>query len=199
LNLRRLSFPLFAPLVSAALFVTWTAAAQSRLSQLHGEPRTHVIATMLSDGGTDAALLRVANIGTGNAPTESRGPTTQPRGVTDHHPEEIQGPISEADAARVIRSKMPQLQPCYTQALAANRRLGPVRVSVQLTIERDGHLRPPSLQSTPANPAMLTCLTGAFSSMTFPRPATAPLILRYPLMFAPPVAPSAAPPARPRR
>ncbi len=197
MNTRRHSIPLLAPFVGAALFVAWSAHAQSRLDQLRGGSTATIVPMSMADGGADVTLLRVANVDTGRAPTESRAPTAQLRGVTDDRPEEIRGPISEADAARVMRSKMPALQPCYTQALAANRRLGAVRVTVQLTIERDGRLRSPALQSTPALPALVTCLTTTLAAMTFPRPATAPLILRYPLMFAPPIA--AATPAPPRR
>jgi hypothetical protein len=186
-NTSRPSLSVFVSVTGAALFVALTAHAQSRLDQLRGGSGSGPTIPVAADGGT-GTRLEAANVGSGVSPTESHGPSGQLRGTSDDHPEEIRGPITEVDAARVIRSKMSQLQPCYDQARAANRRLGAVRVNLRLTIERDGRLRPPSLNANPANPAMVTCLTTALAAMTFPRPAAAPLVIQYPLQFAPPVA-----------
>jgi hypothetical protein len=167
------------------LIVALRSSAQSRLDQLRGGSAT--LPTLgFVDAGPSDARLQAANVGSGSAPTESHGPNAQLRGSDDSHPEAITGPITEADAARVIRSKMPQLQPCYDQARAADRRLGAVRATLRITIERDGRLRSPSVTVMPVNPTLATCLTTALAAMTFPRPATAPLVLQYPLTFVPP-------------
>jgi hypothetical protein len=177
--------PVLLSLSGATLFIALTAHAQSRLDQLRGGSSNAPL--IILDGGSDARL-QAANVGSGSAPTESRGPQTELRGTSDDRPEEIIGPITEADAARVIRSKMAQLQPCYDRARAADRQLGPVRVNLRLTIERDGRLRPPQVNANPAHPAIVSCLAGALETMVFPRPATAPLVLQYPLQFTPPAA-----------
>lgn len=185
-------WPLVVPFASAALVVALSSSAQSRLDQLRGGNGT--LPTLGSvDAGPSDARLQAANVGSGTSPTESHGPNAQLRGADDSHPEAITGPITEADAARVIRSKMAQLQPCYDQARTADRRLGAVRANLRLTIERDGRLRSPSVAVMPVNPTLATCLTTALGAMTFPRPATAPLVLQYPLMFTPP---AVAPPRR---
>jgi hypothetical protein len=189
-------WPFVVPVTAAALAIALSSSAQSRLDQLRGGNGS--LPTLGSvDAGASDARLQAANVGSGSSPTESHGPSGQLRGSADTHPEAITGPITEADAARVIRSKMPQLQPCYDQARAADRRLGAVRANLRITIERDGRLRPPSVAINPANPAMATCLTTALGAMTFPRPATAPLVLQYPLQFTPPaVAPRGRAPRR---
>ena len=184
MNTARSSLPLVVSLSGAALVVALSSSAQSRLDQLRGTNSGPGI--NVADAGADARL-QAANVGSGSSPTESHGPSGELRGTSDNHPEAITGPITEADAARVIRSKMAQLQPCYDQARSANRRLAAVRANLRLTIERDGRLRAPSVAVNPANPAMVTCLTAALNAMTFPRPATAPLVLQYPLQFTPTV------------
>jgi hypothetical protein len=193
-NHQRNPWPIVAPLAGAALFVAFTTSAQSRLDQLRGSSAS--TPTFNSDAGASDARLQAANVGSGSSPTESRGPSGELRGTTDDHPEAITGPITEADAARVVRSKMNQLQPCYDRARTADRRLGAVRVNLRLTVERDGRLRPPLVNAVPANPAIVTCLTTALSAMTFPRPATAPLVLQYPLQFVPPATTRRPPPRR---
>ncbi|MBL8685701.1 MAG: AgmX/PglI C-terminal domain-containing protein [Myxococcales bacterium] len=191
MNHHKNPWPFVVPVAGAALFAAFATSAQSRLDQLRGGGSS--TPSFNSDAGAADARLQAANVGSGSSPTESRGPSGELRGTTDDHPEAITGPITEADAARVVRSKMSQLQPCYDRARTADRRLGAVRVNLRLTIERDGRLRPPQVNAVPANPAIVTCLTTALSAMTFPRPATAPLVLQYPLQFAPP----ATPPRRP--
>lgn len=180
--------PLVVCTAGAALVLALTSSAQSRLDQLRGSGGNNgSLPNYNSDAGADARM-QAANVGSGSSPTESRSPNSELRGSGDDHPEAITGPITEADAARVIRSKMPQLQPCYDRARTADRRLGAVRANLRLTIERDGRLRAPTVAVNPANPEMVTCLTTALAAMTFPRPATAPLVLQYPLQFTPPVA-----------
>ncbi|MDP3277296.1 MAG: AgmX/PglI C-terminal domain-containing protein [Deltaproteobacteria bacterium] len=169
------------------------ASAQARLDQLSGRnPRP--TPSFTSDGGTDARIAS-NNVGSGNGPTVSSGPSSALSGSADSHPEAITGPINEADAARILRSRMSQLQPCFDQARTRDRRFTAARVNVRLTIERDGRVRPPLLNVNPANPEMLSCLNTAIVAMTFPRPATSPLVLSYPMNFVP--APTAAP-VRPR-
>lgn len=126
--------------------------------------------------------MQTVNVGSGGAPTDSHGPTTQLVGTTDDHPEEIRGPITEADAARVFRSKMSLFQPCYNDAHETR----PMRVQVRLSVQRDGHVTNVSMSSNPPVPAIQTCLATALQRVTFPQPATAPLVLVYPIQFAPP-------------
>ncbi len=127
------------------------------------------------------ARMQAGNIGSGGAPTESHGPSSQLVGTPDDHPEEIRGPITEADAARVFRAKMSLFQPCYVNAHETR----PMRVQVRLSVQRDGHVTNISMSSNPPVPAIQTCLQSALATMTFPQPATAPLVLVYPLQFIP--------------
>ncbi len=151
------------------------------MGQLRGG-ETPLVPMMSSDAGA-GGRIQTGNVGSGGAPTDSHGPSSQLIGTTDDHPEEIRGPISAADAARVFRSKMPLFQPCYTNA----REVRPMRVSVRLSVQRDGHVTNISMSANPPSPAVQACLQTALQAMIFPTPTAAPLVLVYPLQFAPPV------------
>lgn len=132
-----------------------------------------------------------ASLGSGAGPSQAAGPQGELRGPTEPTPDQITGPITAADAARIVRAMMPQLQPCYETARHANPRLSG-RLELRFTIARDGRVSRAQAYGMPEAPDVATCLAGVLQRTHFPRPEGGDLQLFYPVTFEPP-----APPPRP--
>jgi hypothetical protein len=207
--------------IACAVMSASVAASAQRAPARTPPPRTATAAA--TDGGSESSAgvrtrtnnatapgtfqgpqrITAADVGSGQAPSTAAAPTTELRGAAAPSPDEFSGPIGPGDAARLVRARMSQFQPCYDQARATRPTLAG-RVELRFTIGPGGRVTQAGASGMPDAPEVATCLTAALRAATFPAPAAGSVQMIYPVMFSPPPAPPgrtrahpARPPARP--
>jgi Ca-activated chloride channel family protein len=109
----------------------------------------------------------------------------------------VSGSFDSTSIQSIVRGQFGRLRRCYQRGLDRDAGLAG-RVVVRFVIGRDGTVT--SAQnggSTIADPAVVACVVGAFSGMTFPAPDGGSVTVVFPISFTPGAAPPSPPPAGP--
>jgi hypothetical protein len=78
---------------------------------------------------------------------------------------------------RVVKTQMPAIIECFERDGLAT-----TRVVVDFTIGRTGKVTSTRTTGT-GSPTLHRCVAGAFAKLTFPRPATGPVVVHYPVQI----------------
>ena len=96
----------------------------------------------------------------------------------------MSGRLPPETIQRVVRANFGRYRACYQSALATNPNLQG-RVVVNFVIGRSGAVSSANGGGDLPNSAVINCVAGAFSGLTFPQPEHGIVTVSYPLVFTP--------------
>jgi hypothetical protein len=148
-----------------------------------------------------------------NETLEARGPfpewpTSGSRNPPPGGATAVAGRLAPEEIRRVIRASSGKFRRCYEEGLRKDPSLQG-RFLVSFTIQADGSVSGIESDTDLPDKATISCMTGAFSRLRFPRPQGGTVMVRYPLALtpaedstsdvAPPSSSAPAPPPEPPR
>lgn len=98
---------------------------------------------------------------------------------------EVKGDLDPEIVHRIVRQNFGRFRLCYELGLKTNAELRG-RVTTKFVIGRDGNVTSSQdHQSEMASSAVVRCVNGAFSNLSFPSPGKGTVTVVYPLVFSP--------------